>query len=281
MHFHFALHPTGSVAGPAICFIFYGRYMKWSVIARCHRWAEICRWLCVRVSSPLHGVPSHGKGHISISYSPVNHLPRWCWWFKKKNMPPKAAGIRDTGLIPRVWKIPWRRAWQPSPVFLPGESPGQRSLAGLRSMGLQKSRTRLKWLHNHTCKCTFCSLDLKVLIAADCLLSQMAERHPTHQSQNLSQTPSSLTLPVRPCGSSDSFCVCFTLRWPLCPLKGGAFRVSVILQWTLYAREFQFSSRGKQYSKRYFLVLDSMFSLLTFPWQVLMKAQKYSVWFLM
>ena len=29
-----------------------------------------------------------------------------------------------------VRKIPWRRAWQPSPVFLPGESHGQRSLAG-------------------------------------------------------------------------------------------------------------------------------------------------------
>ena len=27
-------------------------------------------------------------------------------------------------------KIPWRRAWQPTPVFLPGESHGQRSLAG-------------------------------------------------------------------------------------------------------------------------------------------------------
>jgi len=27
-------------------------------------------------------------------------------------------------------KIPWRRAWQPIPVFLPGEFHGQRSLAG-------------------------------------------------------------------------------------------------------------------------------------------------------
>ena len=30
---------------------------------------------------------------------------------------------------PWVGKIPWRRAWQPTPVFLPGESHGQRSLA--------------------------------------------------------------------------------------------------------------------------------------------------------
>ena len=30
---------------------------------------------------------------------------------------------------PWVGKIPWRRAWQPTAVFLPGESHGQRSLA--------------------------------------------------------------------------------------------------------------------------------------------------------
>ena len=30
---------------------------------------------------------------------------------------------------PWVGKIPWRKAWQPTPVFLPGESHGQRSLA--------------------------------------------------------------------------------------------------------------------------------------------------------
>ena len=29
-----------------------------------------------------------------------------------------------------VWKIPWRRKWQPTPVLLPGDSRGQRSLAG-------------------------------------------------------------------------------------------------------------------------------------------------------
>ena len=33
-----------------------------------------------------------------------------------------------------VGKIPWRRAWQPTPIFLPGESHGQRSLtAGIHS----------------------------------------------------------------------------------------------------------------------------------------------------
>jgi len=34
------------------------------------------------------------------------------------------------GFNPWVGKIPWRRAWQPAPVFLLGESHGQRGLAG-------------------------------------------------------------------------------------------------------------------------------------------------------
>ena len=40
----------------------------------------------------------------------------------------------------RVGKIPWRRAWQPTPVFLPGKSHGPRSLAGYGPR-VAKSRT--------------------------------------------------------------------------------------------------------------------------------------------
>ena len=48
--------------------------------------------------------------------------------------PPANAG--DMGLIPR--KIPWRRAWQPTPVFLPRESHGQRSLVGYSLKGCKE-----------------------------------------------------------------------------------------------------------------------------------------------
>ena len=40
---------------------------------------------------------------------------------------------------PWVRKLPWRRAWQPAPVFLPGESHGQRSLMGYGSQGHRES----------------------------------------------------------------------------------------------------------------------------------------------
>ena len=43
------------------------------------------------------------------------------------------------GFHPWVGKIPWRRAWQPTPVFLPGESHGQRSLAGYSPWGRKES----------------------------------------------------------------------------------------------------------------------------------------------
>ena len=45
-----------------------------------------------------------------------------------------------------VGKIPWRRAWQPTPVFLPGESPGHRSLVGCRLWGYTESdMTEVTW----------------------------------------------------------------------------------------------------------------------------------------
>ena len=42
----------------------------------------------------------------------------------------KVSACRRHGFNPWVGKIPWRREWQPTPVFLAGESHGQRSLAG-------------------------------------------------------------------------------------------------------------------------------------------------------
>ena len=45
-----------------------------------------------------------------------------------KNPPARAGDIREE--VPSLRKIPWRKAWQPTPVFLPEESHGHRSLTG-------------------------------------------------------------------------------------------------------------------------------------------------------
>ena len=50
-----------------------------------------------------------------------------------------ACNAGDLGLIPRSGKILWRREWQSTPVFLPGGSHGQRSLAGFSSWGRKES----------------------------------------------------------------------------------------------------------------------------------------------
>ena len=45
---------------------------------------------------------------------------------------------RRPGFDPWVGKIPWSKIWQPTPVFLPGESHGQRSLAGYNPWGCKE-----------------------------------------------------------------------------------------------------------------------------------------------
>ena len=53
---------------------------------------------------------------------------------------------RRCGFDLRVGKIPWRRKWQPTPAFRPGESHGQRSLAGCSPWGRRVITTE----HEHT-----------------------------------------------------------------------------------------------------------------------------------
>ena len=49
-----------------------------------------------------------------------------------------ACNIGDPRFDPWIGKIPWRKEWQPTPVFLPGELLGQRRLAGLQSIWSQR-----------------------------------------------------------------------------------------------------------------------------------------------
>ena len=72
--------------------------------------------------------------------------------------PPAMQDTGDLDSVPESGRIPWRRAWQPTPVFLPGESHGQRSLDSpwdrkdrLQSKGLHRvGRDWSDWAHMHT-----------------------------------------------------------------------------------------------------------------------------------
>ena len=49
--------------------------------------------------------------------------------------------VQKTWVQSLGWEDPWRRAWQSTPVFLPGESHGQRSLVGYSPWGRKELDT--------------------------------------------------------------------------------------------------------------------------------------------
>ena len=59
-----------------------------------------------------------------------------------ENLPANAGDTRHKSFIPGVKKIPWGRKWQPTAVFLPRNSHGERSLAA-PVHGVAKSQTAL------------------------------------------------------------------------------------------------------------------------------------------
>ena len=90
-------------------------------------------------------LPLQGTGVQSLVGEPACHK------MHSKNHFLKATGgacgkepacqCRRRGFHPWVGKIPWRRARQPTPVFLPGESHGQRSLVGYSLQSRKESDT--------------------------------------------------------------------------------------------------------------------------------------------
>ena len=57
---------------------------------------------------------------------------------------------QETQFDPWVWKLPWRRKWQLTPVFLPGKFHGQMNPAGYSPWGLKESDTTEHTCHTHT-----------------------------------------------------------------------------------------------------------------------------------
>ena len=66
--------------------------------------------------------------------------PKWTWWLNSKE---STCQCRRHQFDPWIGKIPWRKKWQPTPVFLPGKSHGQRSLVGYSPWGCK--RVGLDW----------------------------------------------------------------------------------------------------------------------------------------
>ena len=63
-------------------------------------------------------------------------MARLPWWLNSKE---SACQCRRHEFNPWVGNIPWRRKWQPIPVFLPGEFNEQRSLVSYSPWGCKES----------------------------------------------------------------------------------------------------------------------------------------------
>ena len=74
----------------------------------------------------------------STRYKGMYGLPTWC---SGKEPTSQYRRHERHGFDPWVRKIPWSRIWQPTPVFLPGESHGLRSLTGYNLWGHKESDT--------------------------------------------------------------------------------------------------------------------------------------------
>ena len=85
-------------------------------------------FVLLRTKGSLSGERYQSIKKVAVLWTAI-HLPRWL------NGKDPTCRCRRRGFNPWVRKIPWRRKWQPTPGFLPGESHGQRSLAGYSSWG--------------------------------------------------------------------------------------------------------------------------------------------------
>ena len=65
-------------------------------------------------------------GYFDTARNGLNQVLGTIWGFPGGSVGKESAyNAGDLGLIPGSGRCPWRRAWQPTPVFLPGESHGQ------------------------------------------------------------------------------------------------------------------------------------------------------------
>ena len=78
------------------------------------------------------------------------------WFIGKESM----CQCRRLGFNPWVGKNPWRREWQPTPVFLAGKFHGQRSLVGYSPWG-QKESNMTEHMRTHVLATWRCTLGLQ------------------------------------------------------------------------------------------------------------------------
>ena len=106
------------------------------------------------------------KFSVLLSYTLLQGFP---WWFRWWRI---CLQCGRSGSDHCVGKIPWRRAWQPTPVFLPRESHGQRSQVGYSPWGCRVRHEPLSTAHTLYYKLNYWGLFSCTLFV--CLRCRMA-----------------------------------------------------------------------------------------------------------
>ena len=110
---------------------------------------DLCIWTIIDIKSTIRGQ----QVRHNLCLNEIINDTFLCFNWRKVDLEPSCQCRRHNGhgWNPWVRKIPWRRAWQPNPVFLPGESHGQRSLAGYSPWGHRESDIIEATYHACTC----------------------------------------------------------------------------------------------------------------------------------
>ena len=91
----------------------------------------------------------HVWNHCWTCYSDLSALTMpWCDPFNQGF--PGAQTVENPPVVKRPGFDPWRRGWLPTPVFLPAESHGQRSLESYRPWGCKELDTTEQLTRTHT-----------------------------------------------------------------------------------------------------------------------------------
>ena len=116
------------------------------------------------------------SGHEDVQTSTICLIVPYTGWLSSKEF---ACQSRRCGFSPWVKKIPWRRKWQPTPVFLPGKSHGQRNLVGYKRIATIRSQKSWTQLSNKTTTDTAAAAaaGAKSLVLSDSVLPH--RRQPT------------------------------------------------------------------------------------------------------
>ena len=80
---------------------------------------------------------------LNLNLTKFLRLSRWLSGKESTCQCRSCGSPRRHGFYPWAGEIPWRRKWQPTPIFLPRESHGQRSLVGYIVHEVAKSWTQL------------------------------------------------------------------------------------------------------------------------------------------